>query len=116
MRLGVGALGVVHVVGGDERELELAREADEDPVENGLLGQAVVLELDVERARLERISKQSEHFAPAALSLLEHGLRHEPAHAPRHPDEALRRARRSPRLRAARALTCARETSQTRFL
>ena len=84
-------------------------------VEDRLLRQAVVLELDVKCARLESVAERREHFSPAALPLLEHGLGHEPAHAARHSDETLR-ARRDLLDRDRAALTCARETSQTRFL
>ena len=53
VRLGVVLRAVVDVVGRDERQLEAPREVDEDAVQDRLLGEAVVLQLDVERARLE---------------------------------------------------------------
>ena len=83
VRLGVGALGVVDVVGRDERQAELARELDEDAVQDRLLGQAVVLQLDVEAARLE--ARRAAPRAPRAraLALLEDGLRD--TRPPMHP-------------------------------
>ncbi len=93
VRLGVGALGVVDVVRGHERQLELAREPEQDAVDDRLLRQSVVLQLDVQAPRLERVAERREDLAAAPLALLEDGLRDQTAHAPRQPDEALRARR-----------------------
>ncbi len=124
MRLGVGALGVVDVVRGDERQVELARELDEDAVEHRLLGQTVVLELDVETPRLEDVAQRREHLAPARLALLEHGLRRRARPCSRSsrrgPWRVAARSSRAIAVAPARAsgggATCPRDTSQTRFL
>ena len=118
MRLGVGALGVVHVVGRDERQLELAREPHEDLVQDRLLRQPVVLKLDVEAPRLEARRGAREQLR----ALAPRPLRGWPAATspPMQPVIATRPFERaamsSHARRGACRWTCARETSQTRFL
>ena len=89
VRLGVVLAAVVDVVGGDEREIEALGEIDEDALEDGLLRQPVILELDVERPRLEHFLQAPESLRAGLDALLEHRLRDHAAHASRHPDEAL---------------------------
>jgi hypothetical protein len=83
----------VDVVGRDEGEPELVRALDQDLVQDRLLDQIVILELDEERARLERAFHSVEHVEPGALSLLEHALRGDAAHASGQRDEPARLAR-----------------------
>jgi hypothetical protein len=90
VRLGVGALGVVHVVRRHERQRELGRELHEDAVEHRLLRQPVVLQLDVQAPRLQRVAQRHQRVPPPALPFFEDRLRHETAHAPRRHHEALR--------------------------
>jgi adenylate kinase len=59
------------VVGGHEGEAQVARRRAEDPVERRLLGEVVVLQLDVERARLEGVAEALELGAALALALLQ---------------------------------------------
>ena len=79
--LGVGSIGVVNVVGGDQWQRELAREVDENAVQYGLFGEAVVLQLDIQASRFECVAQRCKHLAASALPLFEDRLRHEPAHA-----------------------------------
>jgi hypothetical protein len=85
--LGVGTLGVVNVVRRDERQLELARELDQDIAEDGLLGQPVILQFYIQTARFEGLLELAEHFAASRLPFLKNGLSHQAAHAAGHGDE-----------------------------
>ncbi len=89
MRLGVLPLGVVHVVGGDERQVEIARELDENPVEHRLLRQPVILQLDVQRPRLEDVAHAREDLSTPGLTFFEDGLGHDSAHAAGQCDDPL---------------------------
>ncbi len=105
LRLGVGAVlgdageveltlavlpaAEVGVVAGDQGQAHVARGGREDAVEHALLLEAVVLELDVERAGLERVAEASQLGAPRVLALVEDALREHPAHAAGEADQAL---------------------------
>ena len=73
----------------DQRQRELARQLDQDLVERLLLEEAVVLQLDEERARLEAVAQRAERLAARVLALLQHLLREVAAHARRQADQAL---------------------------
>ena len=56
VRLGLLGVDVVEVVGDDERQADLGRQAQQLLVEPALLGEAVVLELEEEAVRAEDVA------------------------------------------------------------
>ncbi len=63
VRLGLVLADVVEVVGDDQRQADLRRELEELAVEPGLLGQAVVLELEVEVVLAQDLAVLPGHMA-----------------------------------------------------
>ncbi|GBD30881.1 hypothetical protein HRbin32_01993 [bacterium HR32] len=68
LRLGVLGHHVVHVVGGHEREVQVAGDAHELGDQGALLGQALVLQLDEELPGLEQVAERCGHL-PGALEV-----------------------------------------------
>ena len=89
MRLGVVAVGVVAVVGGEQRRAQLACEPDELRVHPALLGEAVVLQLHEERVAAEDRLEAVDELGRTGVVVREQSLRHRAAEAARRGDESL---------------------------
>ena len=89
MRLGVVAVRVVRVVGGEQRRAHVARQPDELRVHLQLLGQAVVLQLDEERVAPEDRLEAVDVLPGELVVVLQDRLRDRAAEAAGGADEAL---------------------------
>ena len=89
MRLVLRAVDVVEVVGGDERQADLRREAQQLLVEAVLVRDAVVLELEEEVARAEDVAVAARHPAREIPILRLERARDLPVEAGRQADQAL---------------------------
>ena len=89
MGLGVVAVRVVRVVGGEERRSHVAREPDQLRVHLQLLGQAVVLQLDEERVAPEDRLEAVDVLPGELVVVLQDRLRDRTAEAAGRADEAL---------------------------
>ncbi len=81
VRDGVGAVGVVTVVGGDERRAQPAGDRDEGGVGAALLGQAVVLELHEEVLGPEDVLEATRQLERLLLVAAQQGLEDDPTEA-----------------------------------
>ena len=90
VRFRVSALGVMHVVGRDRSRSVVLGELRQDGVERSLLGETVILKLDVQRAWLEELTKLAQEVISLVLALVEDPLAKRPAHAARERNEAFR--------------------------
>ena len=89
VRLGVVAVRVVAVVGGEQRRADRARDAEQVDVDPVLLGQAVVLQLDEEVVAAEDLLEARGRGEGAVVVVLEEPLAHRAAEAAGRGDEAL---------------------------
>ena len=108
---------VVAIVGRHHRQAELAGERDEHLVERLLLDEAVVLQLDEERARLEDVAQRAHRLTAGLLTVEQHLLRDVPTHARAGPKPlGFRELLEVDARRLREASTQPRLTSRIRFL
>ena len=90
VRLGVVTMGVVTVVGREQRRAQVARQPDELRVDARLFRQPVVLQLDEERVAPEHRLEAVDELARAGVVVGEQALGHRAAETPAGGDETLR--------------------------
>ncbi len=109
LRLAVLLVHELDVVRRDDRQIELLRRTLQDPVDHGLLGQAMVLELDEQCPWVEPRRQLRERLLGGLLAVLADGLRHDAAEAAREGDDTLRACNDVVHRHGRDRLTCALE-------